>query len=162
MFTLTIYFIALNVYVEFVLIYRPHPVDTEAKCHLKNLPVKGLSGRCLSGFIYRRYSQSALGTVAPLTFSLVQHPPPFPVLKVQYIRTVCGWEGVGGLSPVGDHILQEFNTLHLTRFRTNKIDRPPQKNLGGKGGLRQINTCLKVHLQVNFSDQDILLWCLCN
>jgi hypothetical protein len=27
MFTLTIYFIALNVSVEFVLIYRPHPVD---------------------------------------------------------------------------------------------------------------------------------------
>ncbi len=26
MFTLTIYFIALYVYVEFVLIYRPHPV----------------------------------------------------------------------------------------------------------------------------------------
>jgi hypothetical protein len=26
MFTLTIYFIVLNVYVEFVLIYRPHPV----------------------------------------------------------------------------------------------------------------------------------------
>jgi hypothetical protein len=26
MFTLTIHFIALNVYVEFVLIYRPHPV----------------------------------------------------------------------------------------------------------------------------------------
>ncbi len=26
MFTLTIYFIALNVYIEFVLIYRPHPV----------------------------------------------------------------------------------------------------------------------------------------
>jgi hypothetical protein len=27
MFTLTIYFIALNVSVEFVLIYRPHPVQ---------------------------------------------------------------------------------------------------------------------------------------
>jgi hypothetical protein len=27
MFTLTIYFIALYVYVEFVLIYRPHPVS---------------------------------------------------------------------------------------------------------------------------------------
>ncbi len=26
MFTLTIYFIALIVYVEFVLLYRPHPV----------------------------------------------------------------------------------------------------------------------------------------
>jgi hypothetical protein len=29
MFTLTIYFIALYVYVEFVLIYRPHPVYKE-------------------------------------------------------------------------------------------------------------------------------------
>ena len=29
MFTLTIYFIALNVSVEFVLIYRPHPVAQE-------------------------------------------------------------------------------------------------------------------------------------
>ncbi len=27
MFILTIYFIVLNVYVEFVLIYRPHPVE---------------------------------------------------------------------------------------------------------------------------------------
>jgi hypothetical protein len=27
MFTLTIYFFVLNVNVEFVLIYRPHPVD---------------------------------------------------------------------------------------------------------------------------------------
>ncbi len=34
MFTLTIYFIALNVYVEFVLIYRPHPV-------YQNFKVKG-------------------------------------------------------------------------------------------------------------------------
>jgi hypothetical protein len=30
------------------------------------------------------------------------------------------------LSPVGDPILQEFNTLYLTRFRTYKISRPPQ------------------------------------
>ena len=30
------------------------------------------------------------------------------------------------LSPVGDHILQEFNTLYLTRFRTYNISRPPQ------------------------------------
>ncbi len=30
------------------------------------------------------------------------------------------------LSPVGDLILLEFNTLYLTRFRTYKIDRPPQ------------------------------------
>jgi hypothetical protein len=31
MFTLTIYFIALNVYIEFVLIYRPHPVHKPDK-----------------------------------------------------------------------------------------------------------------------------------
>ncbi len=29
-----------------------------------------------------------------------------------------------------------------------------------KGGLRQINTCSKVPLQVNFLDDVILLWCL--
>ncbi len=34
--------------------------------------------------------------------------------------------GVGVLSPVGDHILQVFNTLYLTRFRTYKIATPPQ------------------------------------
>jgi hypothetical protein len=29
------------------------------------------------------------------------------------------------LSCVGDHILQDFNTLYLTRFRTYKIALPP-------------------------------------
>jgi hypothetical protein len=37
------------------------------------------------------------------------------------------------LSPVGGHILQEFNTLYLTRFRTYKIARPPQKPMRGGG-----------------------------
>jgi hypothetical protein len=46
--------------------------------------------------------------------------PPLPCVKVQYVA------GRGPLSPVGDHILQEFNTLYLTRFRTYKIARPPQ------------------------------------
>jgi hypothetical protein len=35
------------------------------------------------------------------------------------------------LTTVGDHILQELNTLYLTRLRTYKIATPPQtKNLG--------------------------------
>ena len=42
------------------------------------------------------------------------------------IQTVCGWEGEGVLSSVGDHILQEFNILYLTRFRNYKIARPSQ------------------------------------
>jgi hypothetical protein len=30
------------------------------------------------------------------------------------------------LSPVGDHILQEFNNLYLIRFRTYKFAKAPQ------------------------------------
>jgi hypothetical protein len=39
------------------------------------------------------------------------------------------------LSPVGDHILQEFSTVYLTSFRTYKIARPPQttKTQEGRG-----------------------------
>jgi hypothetical protein len=60
-----------------------------------------------------------------------------------------GWEGVGVLTPVGDYILQEFNTLYLTRFRAKLLDHPKQKARRG-GGLRQINTCRKVPLQGKF------------
>jgi hypothetical protein len=42
--------------------------------------------------------------------------------------------------------------LYLTRFTAYKIARPPQRKIWeGRGGdLRQINTCRKVHVQVNF------------
>ncbi len=37
-------------------------------------------------------------------------------------------------SPVGDHFVQEVNTLYLTRFRTYTIARPPQtKTYEGRG-----------------------------
>jgi hypothetical protein len=63
-------------------------------------------------------------------------PPPFPVSMCQSSEhTDAVWLGGGEvLSPVGDHILQEFNTLYLNRFRTYKIARPPTaKNLGEEG-----------------------------
>ncbi len=68
---------------------------------------------------------------------------------------MCGWEGVGALSLIGDHILLEFNTLYLTRFRTYKFARPPQKKQKPRrgGDLRQKNTYRKVPLQVNFMDE---------
>ncbi len=69
--------------------------------------------------------------------------PPSSV-KEQYLQTLCGWEGVGQSSPLGDHILQEFNTLYLTRYTTYKIARPPNKNLGGEWAF-----CCKVPSQVN-------------
>jgi hypothetical protein len=50
--------------------------------------------------------------------------------------SVCDWVGGGGgvLSCVEDHILKEFNTLFLTRFRTYKIAGPPQtKTLENSG-----------------------------
>jgi hypothetical protein len=59
----------------------------------------------------------------PSTFSLTSPTShPLPKVNVQYIQTMCGW-GVGGgvLSCVVDHILQEINSLFLTRFRTYKI-----------------------------------------
>jgi hypothetical protein len=62
----------------------------------------------------------------PSTFSLTFPPP--PKLNVQYIQTVCGCGG-GGLSCVVDHILQEFYTLFLTRFRTYKIASQPQTKI---------------------------------
>jgi hypothetical protein len=79
---------------------------------------------------------SALWTVAPLTFSLVQLSPtlsPFPVSKYKYIQTVGG----GKLSPVGDHILQEFYTLYRIwpdSKPTKFLDHPKQKPWRGGGG----------------------------
>jgi hypothetical protein len=113
-------------------------IDTKAKCrHLKNLPVKGLCGMCLSEFIDWRYNQScwyfrpSFVNCCPsnLLSGLTLPPSPslFHCIIVEYIQTVCvAVRGLGVLSPVGDHILQEFNTLYLTRFRTFKIARPHQ------------------------------------
>ncbi len=73
----------------------------------------------------------ALRTVAPLTFSLVQLSIPLSVSKYSIYGQCVAGRGWGVLSPGGDYILQEFNTLYLNRFRTYKIARP-SKNLGGE------------------------------
>jgi hypothetical protein len=60
------------------------------------------------------------------------------------------------LSPVGDHILQESNTVSdQIQEPTKLLDQPKQKSMRGWGG--QINTCRKVSLQVNFLDDDTAL-----
>ncbi len=67
---------------------------------------------------------------------------------------MCGWEGVGVLSPVGDHILQDFKILFLTRFKTYKIARPPQtKTKEGSGPL----TDKHLPQKLIFLDDDILI-----
>ncbi len=58
-------------------------------------------------------------------------PPPLPP------PTVCDCRGGGGVvSCFVDHILQEFNTLCLTRFKTCKIVTPPQAKTPVKTTLR--------------------------
>ncbi len=92
--------------------------------------------------------------VTKIILTKVLDLPPSPSLlhiaKVQNIKTVCGgwgWYVELCWRPNSAGV----NTLFLTRFRTYKIDRlqPKQKPRRG-GGLRQIITCRKVPLQVNF------------
>jgi len=66
-----------------------------------------------------------------LSGSPPQPLPPFPKSKYRIYRQRVAGRGWGVMSCVGGYILQEFNTLFLTRFRTYKIASPPQtKNLG--------------------------------
>jgi hypothetical protein len=84
--------------------------------------------------VYRLEIQSVMSVFStqlcellPPYSSLWFNSPPLPptCFKVQNILAVRMWLGGGGgrgvLRTVGDHILQEFNTLYLTRFRTYKI-----------------------------------------
>ncbi len=55
------------------------------------------------------------------------------------------------LSRVGDHILQEFYTMYVTRFRAYKIAYSPQDKKSRRGGgLKQITSGPKVLMQVTF------------
>jgi hypothetical protein len=69
----------------------------------------------------------------PLQPSLLftsHNTPPSQSQSIVYTESVC-WEGVGGggLSCVGDHILQEFTQIqNLKNCLTT-----PNKNLGGEG-----------------------------
>jgi hypothetical protein len=95
--------------------------------------------------------------VASLTFSLIQLSPPPSVSQstVQYINTACGWDGVGCMSPVVDHILQEFNNLYLARFRAYST---PNKNLAGEGPQADKKHAAKSLYRSIFFYDDNLLW----
>ncbi len=83
------------------------------------------------------FSNQLCQLLPPLTFSLVHlSPPPFPKSKYRIYRQ-CGWEGGRGvLSCVWGHILQEFKTLFLTRFRSYKSALHPKQKPRRKGGLQ--------------------------
>ncbi len=134
----------------------------------KKIPVKHCS-RSLLKFIEWRCSQLSWHFL-PIFWNYCPSnllsgspaPPPFPCVKEKYSIQYTDSERLGGgggggvLIPVGDQIMQEFNTLYLTRFKTYKIARPSPSKPRRRGGFRQINICRKVPLQVIFSDDDIL------
>jgi hypothetical protein len=69
---------------------------------------------------------TALGNCCPSTFSLSSPtPPPFPKYSKHTVYTDSVWLW-GALSCVVDHILEDFNTLFLTRFRTYKVAKKHQ------------------------------------
>ncbi len=75
----------------------------------------------------------------PSTFSLTSPPHPFPKTKCTvYTDSVWLWGGggVGVLNCAVDHILQEFYTLFLTRFKAYKIASPPQTKMTGKDDIK--------------------------
>ncbi len=81
--------------------------------------------------------------------------PPLPKVKVQYMQTVCGWEGGGGV--VGWFWRPYIFRRSLTRSVSNQIQNlqhcfsTQNKTLRRGGGLRQINTCRKVTLKVDLA-----------
>jgi hypothetical protein len=98
-------------------------IDTKAKCrHIKKLTCKGTLRQVFIRVIDWRYSQPCW-YFWPSFELFTPPPPPYPVSKY---NKVCDWEGMGGIESCGGNILQEFNTLYLTRFRTYKTARPPQ------------------------------------
>ncbi len=125
-------------------------------CNVLPVHVKGW-GRCLSEFIDWRYSHSCwyfrlsfVNCCPSKLFSRSTLPPPVPKYNI-YTDSVWGGGGaMGVLSPVGDPILQEFDTLCLTRFKPTKFLYHPKQNPRRGGGLRQMNTCRIVPLLVNF------------
>jgi hypothetical protein len=76
----------------------------------------------------------------PSTFSLTSPPLPPPQSKRQYsINRQCVAVGGGSrwvLSCVVDHILQEYYTLFLTRFRTYTFASLPQTKMTSKDDIR--------------------------
>jgi hypothetical protein len=74
------------------------------------------------------------------TFSMTPFPlPPFPIYRQ------CVTVGGGMLKCIVDHILQEFYTLFLTRFRTYKIASPPLTKMTSKVDIEGLVSLKKIY-----------------
>ncbi len=125
--------------------------DTKTKCRLYC---------CFLEFITWRYSQScwyfrpSLMNYCTSNLLFGSPPPSLPLskIKVQYIKTVFGWEGIEGCWVVLETIFCRRLTLCFWLDAEPTVQNcytTPNKYLGGEGAW-QINTCRKVPYQVNF------------
>ena len=90
------------------------------------------------------------------TFSLTSSPlPPFPLYS---IYRQCVTVGGGGVleCPV-DHILQEFYTVFLTRFRTYKIASPPQTKMTSKDDIKGLVSLKFLHPCISCMQRQLLM-----
>jgi hypothetical protein len=121
----------------------------------KNWPVKEIHGRCLSEFIDWRKNQSwwyfrpSFVNCCPSNLLSGSPPPPFPVSKYSIYRQCAARKWVGGCWVLLETIICRSLTPWPDSEPMKLLDHPKQKPSRG-GGLRQINTCRKVPLQVKF------------
>ncbi len=99
-------------------------------------------------------------TCVLLPFYLLSDLLPLPPSQTKCtVYTDSVWLGWGGgvvLNCTVDHILQEFYTLFLTRFRSYKIISPPQTKMTSKDSkglvsLKFLSPCVKVLTLVHIS-----------
>ncbi len=144
-------------------------MDTKAKCrHLKKMNCKGTLRQVFIK-IYRLEIHSVMLVFRPsfvnccpsniLSGSTLRPPPPLPCQSKVYTDIVWLGGGWGMLSPVEDHILQEFNIFIWPDLEPTKLlDYPQQQTYEGRS-LRQLNACRKVPLKCNFFHRTAMSLC---
>ncbi len=80
------------------------------------------------------YLCTVLVYCCPSAFSLTSSPSS-PKCSL-YTASVWRWGGCGMLNCTVEHILQEFYTLFLTRFKTYKIASPPHTKMTSKDDIK--------------------------
>ncbi len=125
------------------IVIHKHWVDTKTKCrHLKNWPLKGLWGRCLSELIDRRYSQSCwyfwpsfVNCCPSNLLSGSTIPPPFLCVNKYTVHTYKvfkGGEEVWGSGPHTDNSCRKV-PLHVNFFRWRHFALPSMWGLSFYG-----------------------------
>jgi hypothetical protein len=105
--------------------------NTKTKCRLYWEIIKFTDWRYIQSIQSCWYFRPRFVTYCPSNF-LSGSPPPLPKVKVLYIQTVCGCEGVGSVELC-------WRPYSAGVFRTYKLLYHPKQKPRRRGGQRQIN-----------------------